>query len=146
MTLIRSKQRLFLILVLTVLINFTATSQASTDVTCIPNTNLRAAARKIEQGRLDHLELLLQRQNVSLLNSRLMQKDSIIVNFNLEREVMDLKVAGYEHRLSNDSTIMNLQAQDNKTLTRKLKTEKWRTRAAVVAGIAATVATVYFLK
>lgn len=123
-----------------VAISYSGISQTSIDkgCTCIPNANLRAAAKKIEQGKIDRAELILERRQKGILLERLSEKDSIITTMNEQRQLYDEQMSNYERMIINDSSVIGEQTLRMKDLSRQLKTQRWKTRLAVVLGIIAT--------
>jgi len=68
-----------------VLTNLKGISQTASDsTTAIPNYQLRKAINLIEKGKLVQQELDLTKEKVSLLDERIVKKDSIIYNFRLK--------------------------------------------------------------
>lgn len=68
-----------------VLTNLKGISQTASDsTTAIPNYQLRKAINLIEKGKLVQQELYLTKEKVSLLDERIVKKDSIIYNFRLK--------------------------------------------------------------
>jgi hypothetical protein len=94
--------------VITILIAFRGISQTSNDsVTCIPNSQLKLAIVKIEQGKLVKQELDLTNEKVNLLEGRLVLKDSVIT-FLKEKDALNNKMMwSYEATIANYKTIVD---------------------------------------
>jgi hypothetical protein len=61
-----------------VLTTLNGISQTSDSVTCLPNSQLRKAISLIEKGKVTEKELELTKEKMGLLESRLLNKDSLI--------------------------------------------------------------------
>jgi hypothetical protein len=78
-------KKYIIILTILVLTNLKGISQTASDsTTAIPNYQLRKAINLIEKGKLVQQELDLTKEKVSLLDERIVKKDSIIYNFRLK--------------------------------------------------------------
>jgi hypothetical protein len=124
--------------VITILIAFRGISQTSNDsVTCIPNTQLKLAIVKIEQGKLYKQELEFTNEKVKLLEERIFLKDSIIT-FLREKDVLYNKMMwSYDDSIDNYKKIIdNLQEQYKiqKSISRRQKLAKWGTFIAGLGG------------
>ncbi len=60
------------------------TSQSKDSVTCLPNSELRAAIKEIEKGKIYLEENGLLKQNNQILLDRIKTKDSVIVEFQIK--------------------------------------------------------------
>ena len=124
--------------VITILTAFRGISQTSNDsVTCLPNSQLKAAIVKIEQGKLYKQELELTNQKVNLLEGRIFLKDSIIT-FLKEKNVLHEKMMwSYEASIDNYKKIVDNLDQKYKlqrTIARRQKFAKWGTFIAGLGG------------
>ncbi len=124
--------------VITILIAFRGISQTSNDsVTCIPNSQLKLAIVKIEQGKLVKQELDLTNEKVNLLEGRLVLKDSVIT-FLKEKDALNNKMMwSYEATIANYKTIVDNLDQKYKlqrSIARRQKLAKWGTFIAGLGG------------
>ncbi len=120
-------------------------SQTSDSVTCIPNSQLRIAARLIEQGKLDSAELGVQRTNVRLLYQRLGAKNDIIWQYQAKDSTYKLMVANYE---ADQKTMLDQVSLANRQvlkLQKDVKRQKTKTAIVGIAGIAATLISIFFI-
>lgn len=104
-------------------------SQIQSDsVTCIPNNKLRIAIKEIENCKITREELQLTQTSVSILESRLALKDSIINGYMSKDSLCTLKSHHYEKmlenfkiELKNERKISSIYSLKNKIL----KINKW---------------------
>lgn len=124
-----------------------ATSQtlSKDSVTCLPNYQLRQAMKLIDQGKLDREELAIVRGNVSLMGFRLSLKDSTISALNWKDSMNSKIQLNYESRITNKDQQLVVKDQIISDWNKKYKRQKARTRLAVIGGLLAVAATVYFL-
>lgn len=131
-------KKLTILFVITILIAFRGISQTSNDsVTCIPNSQLKLAIVKIEQGKLVKQELDLTNEKVNLLEGRLVLKDSVIT-FLKEKDALNNKMMwSYEATIANYKTIVDNLDQKYKlqrSIARRQKLAKWGTFIAGLGG------------
>ena len=124
--------------VITILIAFRGISQTSNDsVTCLPNSQLKAAIVKIEQGKLVKQELDLTNEKVKLLEGRIVYKDSIIT-FLREKDVLYSKMMwSYDDTIDNYKKVIENLEQKYKlqrSVSRRQKLAKWGTFIAGLGG------------
>lgn len=123
---------------ITILIAFRGISQTSNDsVTCIPNSQLKLAIVKIEQGKLYKQELDLSNQKVNLLEGRIVLKDSIIT-FLREKDALNNKMMwSYDDTIDNYKKVIENLEQKYKlqrSVSRRQKLAKWGTFIAGLGG------------
>lgn len=123
---------------ITILIAFRGISQTSNDsVTCIPNSQLKLAIVKIEQGKLYKQELELSNQKVNLLEGRIVLKDSIIT-FLREKDALNNKMMwSYDDTIENYKKVIENLEQKYKlqrSVSRRQKLAKWGTFIAGLGG------------
>jgi hypothetical protein len=119
------------IIVLIILVHLTllSISQIHSDsITCIPNSKLRIAIKEIENCKITKEELQLTQKSVSILESRLDLKDSIIKGYMFKDSLWTLKSSNYEEmidnikkQLLNEKKISGIYSFKNKIL----KINKW---------------------
>jgi hypothetical protein len=124
--------------VITILIAFRGISQTSNDsVTCIPNSQLKLAIVKIEQGKLVKQELDLTNEKVNLLEGRLVLKDSVIT-FLKEKDALNNKMMwSFEDTIDNYKKVIENLEQKYKlqrSVSRRQKLAKWGTFIAGLGG------------
>lgn len=124
--------------VITILIAFRGISQTSNDsVTCIPNSQLKLAIVKIEQGKLVKQELDLTNEKVKLLEGRIVLKDSIIT-FLREKDALNNKMMwSYDDTIDNYKKVIENLEQKYKlqrSVSRRQKLAKWGTFIAGLGG------------
>lgn len=124
--------------VITILIAFRGISQTSNDsVTCIPNSQLKLAIVKIEQGKLVKQELDLTNEKVKLLEGRIVLKDSIIT-FLREKDALNNKMMwSYDDTIENYKKVIENLEQKYKlqrSVSRRQKLAKWGTFIAGLGG------------
>lgn len=124
--------------VITILIAFRGISQTSNDsVTCIPNTQLKLAIVKIEQGKLYKQELEFTNEKVKLLESRIVLKDSVITFLKEKDSLHDKMMGSYESSIYNYKKIIeNLEEKYKlqRSISRRQKLAKWGTFIAGLGG------------
>ena len=110
--------RTLIILIPLSLTTLKSISQTSDSVTCLPNSQLRNAIKKIEYCKLIERELDLTKIGITLLKERIKIKDSIIRNYDLKDDEYEKKIKNYELSVSN----LNLQLANQKTITNIYRT------------------------
>jgi hypothetical protein len=124
--------------VITILIAFRGISQTSNDsVTCIPNSQLKLAIVKIEQGKLYKQELEFTNEKVNLLEGRIVLKDSIITFLKEKDSLHDKMMGSYESSIYNYKKIIeNLEEKYKlqRSISRRQKLAKWGTFIAGLGG------------
>ena len=125
-------KRLTLILTILVLSKFQAISQiastSSDSVTCIPNAQLKQAINLIEKGKVAQNELNLTKSKITLLESRISTKDSIISKFEFKERVWKDVENTYKQSLKNcDNYMENSQKifEKQRSIIRFNKWGKW---------------------
>jgi hypothetical protein len=131
-------KKLKILFVITILTAFRGISQTSNDsVTCLPNSQLKAAIVKIEQGKILKQELDLTNEKVSLLEGRIVLKDSVIT-FLKEKDALHNKMMwSYEASIDNYKKIIDNLDQKYKlqrSIARRQKLAKWGTFIAGLGG------------
>lgn len=124
--------------IITILTAFRGISQTSNDsVTCLPNSQLKAAIVKIEQGKIVKQELDLTNQKVNLLEGRIVLKDSIIT-FLREKDALNNKMMwSFEDTIDNYKKVIENLEQKYKlqrSVSRRQKLAKWGTFIAGLGG------------
>ena len=123
--------------VITILTAFRGISQTSNDSTCLPNSQLKLAIVKIEQGKLVKEELDLTNQKVNLLEGRIVLKDSIIT-FLREKDALNNKMMwSFEDTIDNYKKMLDNLDQKYKlqrSIARRQKLAKWGTFIAGIGG------------
>jgi len=111
-----------------VLTTLNGISQTSDSVTCLPNSQLRKAISLIEKGKVTEKELELTKEKMGLLESRLLNKDSLINRYthiendykgivkNQDKIIQDNKL-----QASNYEKIISLKAKQVRNQVKK----KW---------------------
>jgi hypothetical protein len=124
--------------VITILIAFRGISQTSNDsVTCIPNSQLKLAIVKIEQGKLYKQELEYTNDKVKLLEGRIVLKDSVIIFLKEKDSLHDKMMGNYESSIYNYKKIIeNLEEKYKlqRSISRRQKLAKWGTFIAGLGG------------
>lgn len=123
---------------ITILIAFHGISQNSNDsITCLPNSQLKTAIVKIEQGKLYKQELDLTNEKVKYLENRILMKDSVIT-FLKEKDSLHNKMTWiYEASIDNYKKIIdNIQEKYKlqRSISRRQKLAKWGTFLAGLGG------------
>jgi hypothetical protein len=131
-------KKLTILFVITILIAFRGISQTSNDsVTCIPNSQLKLAIVKIEQGKLYKQELELTNQKVNLLEGRIVLKDSVITFLKEKNALHEKMMWSYEATIDNYKKIVDNLDQKYKlqrSISRRQKLAKWGTFIAGLGG------------
>lgn len=70
-------------------------------VTCIPNVQLRTALRLIEKGKFAEQQLQVADSNIFILETRISNKDQIILKFDTLENQYKTLVANAEARVKN---------------------------------------------
>ena len=123
---------------ITILIAFQGISQSSNDsITCLPNSQLKLAIVKIEQGKLYKQELDLTNEKVKVLENRIVLKDSVII-FLREKDALNNKMMwSYDDTIDNYKKIIgNLEDKYKlqRSISRRQKLAKWGTFIAGLGG------------
>jgi hypothetical protein len=123
---------------ITILIAFHGISQSSNDsITCIPNSQLKSAIVKIEQGKLYKQELDLTNEKVKVLENRIVLKDSMII-FLRDKDALNNKMMwSYDNTIDNyKKMIGNLEDKYKlqRSISRRQKLAKWGTFLAGLGG------------
>jgi hypothetical protein len=130
-------KKLKILFVITILTAFRGISQTSNDSTCLPNSQLKLAIVKIEQGKLVKQELDLTNEKVNLLEGRIVLKDSVIT-FLKEKDALHNKMMwSYEASIDNYKKIIDNLDQKYKlqrSIARRQKLAKWGTFIAGLGG------------
>lgn len=116
-------------MIISVHLTLLSISQIHSDsITCIPNDKLRKAIKEIENCKITKEELQLTQKSVSILESRLSLKDSIINGYMFKDSLWALKSSNYEEmidnikkQLLNEKKISGIYSFKNKIL----KINKW---------------------
>lgn len=131
-------KKLKILFVITILTAFRGISQTSNDsVTCLPNSQLKAAIVKIEQGKLYKQELDLTNDKVNQLEGRILLKDSIITFLKEKNGLHEKMMWSYESTIDNYKKIVDNLDQKYKlqrTIARRQKLAKWGTFIAGLGG------------
>lgn len=99
-------------------------SQTSKDTVCLPVEQVKKAINLIEVGKVREQELDLTKKALTLAESRLASKDSII-NLNLVKEKAQLSVIeGYKKNLSNSNQIISNLEHNIKVVERENRLQK----------------------
>jgi len=111
-----------------VLTTLNGISQTSDSVTCLPNSQLRKAISLIEKGKVTEKELELTKEKMGLLESRLLNKDSIINHYTLSEndykaivKNQDKIIQDNKLQASNYEKIISLKAKQVRNQVKK----KW---------------------
>jgi hypothetical protein len=120
----------------TLLIASSCISQTSSDTTVsLPITQLKKAINLIEKGKVMEQELILSKESIAILESRIVAKDSIYNLFKLKEQSYLSIFDNLKKNISNsDEIISNLENQlklEGKRLKRQ-KLSKW---AALITGL-----------
>jgi len=123
---------------ITILIAFHGISQNSNDsITCLPNSQLKTAIVKIEQGKLYKQELDLTNEKIKILENRIVLKDSVII-FLREKDALNNKMMwSYDDTIDNYKKIIDNLEDKYKTqrsISRRQKLAKWGTFIAGLGG------------
>jgi len=103
------------------------------------------AVQKIERGKLDSAELALFRTSVTLLNSRINIKDSIIFNLTAQVVACSRQISGYEHELSIRNDLNKVYDSQVKSLQKEVRRQKTKKVLAIIAGGLLEALTLYFV-
>lgn len=107
---------------------FAAISQTSSDTTCLPNSQLKKAINLIERGKVAEEELGHTKQLVTILESKVTVKDSVINKLFAEKDIYTALIKNFEQEVANDKNIIkNLEKSITleKRISRKQKLSKW---------------------
>jgi hypothetical protein len=123
---------------ITILIAFHGISQTSNDsITCLPNSQLKLAIVKIEQGKLYKQELDLTNEKVKVLENSIVLKDSMII-FLRDKDALNNKMMwSYDDTIDNyKKMIGNLEDKYKlqRSISRRQKLAKWGTFIAGLGG------------
>lgn len=118
-------------------------SQTSDSCTCIANGQLRIAARLIEKGRLDSIELNLTKINFDLSQKIIIEQGKVLTAWEGKESVWKKIEQNYQKdqkALFDEIGYANLQIVK---LAKDVKRQKRKTILTGLAGLAATALTIY---
>lgn len=132
-------------LIVLVLTSLNAISQTSNDsLTCIPNSQLKIAAKLIERGRVDSAELSFQKKAASLLSEQIQVKESIIAGLSQKIDLQKQIEATYERDKASYLDQISIVNREVLRLQKDVRKQKRKTFFTALAGIAATGLALYF--
>jgi hypothetical protein len=101
----------------------------------LPITQLKKAINLIEKGKVMEQELILSKESIAILESRIVAKDSIFNLFKLKEQSYLAIFDNLKKNLSNsDEIISNLESQ-LKLEQKRLKRQKLSKWAALITGL-----------
>jgi hypothetical protein len=114
------------------------------DSTCLPNSQLKLALKKIEEGKLAIAELKLEQSENELLNKRIAIKDSIIAAHLNRHSYSERIIDSYKRSEASYEEQLKISGREIARLQKDLKRQKRKTFFAKVTGLVATAGTIYF--
>ena len=118
-----------------VLLSLQGLSQNSKDSTLIPNSQLRLALQKVEQGRFCAEQLTLHIERNRLLESRIELKDSLIARYKMIDVASKAIIINYEIAENNLLQQKGVLASGVKVLEKQLRAQKRKTTFTSIAGM-----------
>jgi hypothetical protein len=122
-----------ILLIITILIALSSISQNTTDTIKLPSNTLLNVIDALERGKVADQELILTKNKVEILQSKIAFKDSIIVAYIGKDSVNVNMVKAYHGLVVNyQATIKNMEESFiyKEKIIRRQKTAKWLTLAA----------------
>lgn len=130
---LRNSVKLLGVLITSVLMSLNSFSQTSPDsVTCLPNSDLRAAAKLIAKGAIDSVELNIQRSNNKLLEQRLLIKEDIITQYKLKDNTYQDIMSNFKRE---SVVLLDQVALSNREVMRLQKKVKKQKAVTIIVGI-----------
>ena len=131
-------KHVFALLTGTMIASVCISQTSKPDTTCIPNTQLREAIAKIEEGKVAKQEIITLKEHISVQEQRILGKDSAI-------QMMTEKNKGYEQMTRNfDLFVANLNKQielnkvEYDAVKKQLKVEKGKKWLFAISAAAIT--------
>lgn len=118
-------------------------SQTSDSCTCIPNSQLRIAARLIEQGRLDSIELNLTKRSFLLSQDVIKEQTKVITAWEGKEDVWKKLEANFEKEKVALLDEVGYANREIVKLNKDIKRQKRKTVLTGIAGLLATALTIY---
>ncbi len=115
-------------MLITLLIASEGISQTSSDTTCLPNTQLKNVINRLETCKVIEEELNTTKEQVGVLNNRIILKDSIIGKFQIQTNNYTQVIDNYSRNLKNlENVVSNLKLEVNlqRKAIRRQKLTKW---------------------
>jgi hypothetical protein len=122
------------ILIITHLLIFKGISQTSDSVTCIPNSQLKLAINKIEEGKVMKQELTLINTKVSFLEKSNSTKDVLIKQYEQKDSLNNLINLGLRDAIKNLNTSIANNELKYSAQAIKLKRQKLRKWGTLILG------------
>jgi Tfp pilus assembly protein PilF len=117
----------------------------SSDSTCLPNSQLKLALKKIEEGKLAIAELKLEKSENILLNRRIAIKDSIIASHVQKYSYSENIIESYKRAMDTYDEQLKIAGREISQLKKDVKKQKRKTFFARVVATVATTGAIYFM-
>ena len=125
-----------IILLISHLLIFKGISQTSNDsITCIPNSQLKLAINKIEEGKVLKQELQLSKSSIVYLENSNITKDDIIKQYEKKDSLNSLIISGYKESINNLNSRINNSDFKYVLQSVKLKRQKFKKWGTLILGI-----------
>lgn len=121
------------------MIAYAGTSQAF-DSTKIANSDLRKAAKKLEQCKVDSVALQQAQIQNTILFSRLQAKEILVTDLQTKLTVQQLQLSNFTDQTNNCTQQQKIKDETIKQLTKNLKRQRARTRLCAISGVLTTAA------
>jgi hypothetical protein len=132
-------KKLKIILIILILLNLKATSQTAYDsITCLPNSSLKTAINRIEEGKVAKKELDLSKDKIQVLTDLVAKSDSTISYLQKKDTINQKIIGGYKEAIKNlNVSISNSELMYHTQTLRlaKEKVKKWTFLGLGLSGI-----------
>jgi len=98
--------------------------EKDTSITCLPNSKLRSAIKKIEICKVMEEELAITKSNVTILETRLATKDAVISEYKNNEVLFGQREDKYKSMLANLNQQISNEKKISIGLNLKLRTAK----------------------
>ncbi len=110
-------------------------SQPSDSSTCIPNYQLRIAAKLIQQGRIDSAIIVKQDSIIHLQKERIAKKDAQLLGYVSNERTYQQLITQYKEKEKLRDQASGIATQWITSLQKQVKRERTKTVLVGIAGI-----------
>ena len=123
--------------------NLKATSQTAYDsVTCLPNSSLKTAINRIEEGKVAKKELDISKEKIQVLTDLVSKSDSTIIYLQKKDTINQKMISGYKEAIKNLNVNLTNSELMYHTQTLRLAKEKVKKWTFLGLGVSSIIALV----
>jgi hypothetical protein len=124
-------------------LNLKATSQTAYDsVTCLPNSSLKTAINRIEEGKVAKKELDISKEKIQVLTDLVSKSDSTIIYLQKKDTINQKMISGYKEAIKNLNVNLTNSELMYHTQTLRLAKEKVKKWTFLGLGVSTIIALV----